>query len=108
MCGISGFYSKHQCSERICAEMLALIHHRGPDDDGVWLNQDAGIALGHKRLSIQDLSPLGHQPMISASGRYVIAYNGEIYNFKVLQVELEKQGCVFRGHSDCTIGHSRN
>jgi len=103
MCGITGFYSKDEFDESICAQMLAPIHHRGPDDDGVWINQDAGIALGHKRLSIQDLSPLGHQPMVSASGRYVVAYNGEIYNFKVLKIELEKQGCAFHGHSDTEV-----
>jgi len=103
MCGFSGILSKDVVHESICQKMLEKIQHRGPDDSGVWIDKDMGIALGHRRLSIQDLSPLGHQPMVSPSGRYVIAYNGEIYNFKVLQVELEKQGHVFRGHSDTEV-----
>jgi len=102
MCGFSGFVSKKIISDT-CQNMLDQIIHRGPDDSGIWLDKDAGIALGHRRLSIQDLSPLGHQPMKSQSGRYVIVYNGEIYNFKVLQADLEKQGCVFQGHSDTEV-----
>jgi asparagine synthase (glutamine-hydrolysing) len=102
MCGFSGFISKNVVSDT-CQSMLNQIVHRGPDDGGIWLDKDAGIALGHRRLSIQDLSPLGHQPMQSQSGRYVIVYNGEIYNFKVLQANLEKQGYVFQGHSDTEV-----
>ena len=82
--------------------MANAIRHRGPDDDGVWVDEAAGIALAHRRLSILDLSPEGHQPMVSASGRYVIAFNGEIYN------HLELRGLLrpapndggWRGHSD--------
>lgn len=66
------------------------ITHRGPDDSGVWCDNEAGIGLAHRRLSIVELSPAGHEPMLSGSGRYVLAFNGEIYNHLALRVELEK------------------
>jgi asparagine synthase (glutamine-hydrolysing) len=104
MCGLAGFFSPlGGASEMVCREMADTLRLRGPDDGGVWVDQNAGVALGHRRLSIQDLSPLGHQPMESPSARYVIAYNGEIYNFHVLQKELERQGNSFRGHSDTEV-----
>ena len=78
--------------------MGKAIVHRGPDDSGMWLDEDAGIGLAHRRLSILDLSPAGHQPMVSASGRYVIAFNGEIYNHLDLRKHLGE--CAWRGHSD--------
>ena len=82
--------------------MALAIRHRGPDDAGAWVDAEAGIALGHRRLSIIDLSPAGHQPMLSSCGRFVLAFNGEIYNHLVLRSELEKSGVspVWRGHSD--------
>lgn len=82
--------------------MSASIVSRGPDDCGVWLDAEAGVALAHRRLSILDLSPAGHQPMLSASGQYVIAFNGEIYNHLELRAEVEKIGSTvkWRGHSD--------
>jgi asparagine synthase (glutamine-hydrolysing) len=83
--------------------MAATLHHRGPDDAGTWVDPADGVALGHRRLSVLDLSPLGHQPMHSASGRYVIVFNGEIYNFRALRAELELAGHSFRGRSDTEV-----
>ena len=83
--------------------MGAAMYHRGPDDHGVWTDETNGIALSHRRLSILDLSPLGHQPMQSASERYVIVFNGEIYNFKQLRQELSGQGHQFKGGSDTEV-----
>jgi len=82
--------------------MATAILHRGPDDAGVWVDAHAGIALAHRRLSILDLSPAGHQPMCSSSGRFVTAFNGEIYNHSELRTELEALGRApsWRGHSD--------
>jgi len=104
MCGIAGYFSTQLKSDETCIRrMVETLRHRGPDDFGVWTNTIAGIALAHARLSVMDLSPLGHQPMVSSCGRYTISYNGEIYNFKSLQNEVEKQGARFRGHSDTEI-----
>lgn len=85
--------------------MIAPLSHRGPDDQGTWVDEERGVALGHRRLSILDLSPQGHQPMASASGRYVIAFNGEIYNFGQLRDELTTAEVApqWRGHSDTEI-----
>jgi len=82
--------------------MAAAVAHRGPDDAGVWADPAIGIALAHQRLAILDLSAAGHQPMLSASGRYVIAFNGEIYNHRALRLELEAAGQAppWRGHAD--------
>ena len=83
--------------------MTKCLAHRGPDDDGVWQDPEAPLLLGHTRLSIIDLSAEGAQPMVSASGRYMIVYNGEVYNFPALMAELEAQGVTFRGHSDTEV-----
>jgi asparagine synthase (glutamine-hydrolysing) len=82
--------------------MASRLHHRGPDDDGTWVDAEAGVALGHRRLAILDLSPAGHQPMSSASGRWVLIFNGEIYNHLELRRELEaaQPAPAWRGHSD--------
>ncbi len=106
MCGIAGFLSPggtRKESEQTIRQMTDTLIHRGPDDGGVWEDVRAGVALGNRRLAIVDLSPEGHQPMHSASGRYVLAYNGEIYNFRALHEELEGRGHRFRGHSDTEV-----
>jgi asparagine synthase (glutamine-hydrolysing) len=106
MCGITGFWNPlglQREDEASLRRMVATLRHRGPDDDGLWLDSDAGIGLGHRRLSILDLSPLGRQPMVSTDGRWVLIYNGEIYNFRELRRVLEATGVRFRGHSDTEI-----
>jgi asparagine synthase (glutamine-hydrolysing) len=103
MCGFTGYLSS---SKKIDSDLLIkmgdTITHRGPNDSGIWSDAETGIGFAHRRLSIVDLSPAGHQPMVSASGRYVIAFNGEIYNHLALRSELEasKNAPNWRGHSD--------
>ncbi len=110
MCGLAGFISKNDtlpCAEwsHVLRQMGDAIRHRGPDDTGVWTDDSAGVGLVHRRLSIVDLSPAGHQPMCSAGGRYVVVFNGEIYNHLDLRRELESLSSPsgsrdWRGHSD--------
>ncbi len=102
MCGIAGIISASRIEADSLSKMIAPLAHRGPDDQGIWIDRDAGIGLGHRRLSIVDLSPQGHQPMISSNGRYVLSYNGEIYNHDALRAELgaASAGIAWRGHSD--------
>lgn len=107
MCGIVGSFNPHASvkADELTARatrMADAILHRGPDDSGVWVDEAAGIALGHRRLSIIDLSPAGHQPMASHCGRYQLAYNGEVYNFEQLRSELDG-GISYRGHSDTEV-----
>jgi asparagine synthase (glutamine-hydrolysing) len=105
MCGIAGIWKKSGDAAETAARMSDAIAHRGPDDSGVWSDSAAGIALGFRRLSIIDLSSAGHQPMHSASGRYTLIYNGEVYNFPAIREELERGGLapVWRGHSDTEV-----
>ena len=106
MCGIAGFWVPGGLTSEagaILTRMTTRVAHRGPDDCGIWCDSSAGIALGHRRLSILDLSPEGHQPMASRDGRYVIIYNGEVYNFAEIRSELEAAGDRFRGHSDTEV-----
>lgn len=108
MCGIAGYWRARPLggeARGIVEAMTSAIAHRGPDDSGAWFDEAAGIALGHRRLSIIDLSAAGHQPMVSPSGRYVTIYNGEIYNHRELRAELEGLGAApnWRGHSDTEV-----
>lgn len=105
MCGFAGFIDPAADRfglEAIVRSMADQLVRRGPDDAGAWCDADSGFALGHRRLAVLDLSPAGHQPMLSASGRWVLAYNGEIYNHLELRAELDVEGMVpeWRGHSD--------
>jgi asparagine synthase (glutamine-hydrolysing) len=106
MCGLTGFLAAGATWPREAVEvarrMADTLVHRGPDDAGVWTDEAAGVALAHRRLAVLDLSPAGHQPMASGGGRYLIVYNGEIYNHLELRVELEECGAApaWRGRSD--------
>lgn len=108
MCGFAGFLSAAggiDCTQaqEVLRHMANAIVHRGPDSDGYWADPALGIGLAHRRLAIVDLSPAGTQPMASGSGRYVLAFNGEIYNHQLLRQSLEREGKViapWRGHSD--------
>lgn len=101
MCGLVGQLSSvtRKSLDVMLTEMSDAISHRGPDDSGIWSDANAGIGLSHRRLSIVDLSSAGHQPMRSASGRYVVVFNGEIYNHLKLRKELDtaRQAYVWRG-----------
>ena len=103
MCGITGYYksSKRQIANNSLQFATNTISHRGPDDVGCF--EDDNIGLGHRRLSIIDLSSAGHQPMTSASGRFIIAYNGEIYNYLQLKNELLSEGYLFKSQSDTEV-----
>jgi asparagine synthase (glutamine-hydrolysing) len=106
MCGIAGFWTPGHADRDALTTLGAMtdaIRHRGPDAAGHWCDEHAGIFLGHRRLSIIDLSPAGSQPMVSPSGRYVISFNGEIYNFQELREELTRAGVRFRGQSDTEV-----
>jgi asparagine synthase (glutamine-hydrolysing) len=103
MCGICGFYSKSSLKfNNAITKMCAAISHRGPDGNGIWQDKNLGIVLGHQRLSIIDLSAAGHQPMQSSSGRFILSYNGEIYNHLALRAELKdiNSNVKWRGNSD--------
>ena len=108
MCGIAGYLAPpmlmgENALTDLAQATAAALAHRGPDDEGIWLDAEAGAALVFRRLAIIDLSARGHQPMISASGRYVMVYNGEIYNYLDLRRDLEATGCRFRGESDSEV-----
>ena len=94
MCGIAGLISSEGSAEDHVKRMIRQVAHRGPDDEGVWTDEAGRVSLGHRRLSIVDLSPAGHQPMRSADGRYVLTFNGEIYNHGELRKRLEAESLV--------------
>lgn len=103
MCGITGFWQQLEQQDtfnRTITSMTDSLIHRGPDDGGVWVNEACGLGMGNRRLAIIDLSPAGHMPMVSKCGQYVLAYNGEIYNFMELRQELEADGYRFRSQTD--------
>jgi len=108
MCGIAGIFDPRgnqgivDISE-VVTRMSDRLRHRGPDSDGTWADSDGGIAFGHRRLAVQDISKTGNQPMQSVNGRYMIVLNGEIYNFKDLRCILESMGHRFRGCSDTEV-----
>ncbi len=109
MCGVAGLWDRRgrlpsaaELAEQAQA-MAAVLAHRGPDDEGVWVDDAAGLALAHRRLAVIDVSPAGHQPMRSRSGRWAVVFNGEIYNFRALREELAQRGQRFEGGSDTEV-----
>jgi asparagine synthase (glutamine-hydrolysing) len=107
MCGLAGILSVGgETADTLRAQVSAMtdrLRHRGPDDDGLWVDAAAGVAFGFRRLAIVDLSPAGHQPMSSATGRFTIVFNGEVFNSRDLARELANTGVQFRGHSDTEV-----
>lgn len=110
MCGLAGFFNvrsdeSSDAQRQAVTRMTNRLRHRGPDDEGIWNDPARGIALGFRRLAIIDLSPAGHQPMTSPDGRFVVAFNGEVYNYLRIRQELEAEGTALnlRGHSDTEI-----
>jgi asparagine synthase (glutamine-hydrolysing) len=103
MCGVAGYVNLNgePASPVVLQAMTDIIAHRGPDGEGHWV--EGAVAIGHRRLSIIDLSDAGHQPMLSADGRYVLSYNGEVYNFRELRLELEARGHQFRSRTDSEV-----
>ncbi len=106
MCGFAGFLCPPGSADHLTSlarRMARTIAHRGPDDEGVWVDPLGSVALGFRRLAILDLTPEGRQPMASADARYVVTFNGEIYNFDALRSELATLGHRFRGRSDTEV-----
>ncbi len=107
MCGITGYYNIAGVNRAEFREELSravtTLNHRGPDDSGLWFNTQRSVGLGHARLAILDLSQHGHQPMVSADGRYVLVFNGEVYNFREIREELEGKGFQFKGSGDSEV-----
>ena len=108
MCGIAGAFSFNPAAQQrtnraVVSRLTDLLRHRGPDGEGLWLSDDARVVLGHRRLAIIDIGPAGAQPMVDATGRWTITFNGQIYNYQKLRSELEDLGCVFRTNSDTEV-----
>lgn len=104
MCGIAGILGPSAATPGTLSAMIRRLAHRGPDDEGLWVDAEAEIGIGHRRLSIVDLSPAGHEPMVSYSGRFVVTFNGEIYNHAEIRADIDRHGLApaggWRGHSD--------
>lgn len=104
MCGIAGTVARNGKVDRAQLETACdALEHRGPDDSGIWVSEDGKLGLGHRRLSIVDLSPSGHQPMIGAGGDHIVVFNGEIYNHRTIRRQLEELGYSFRSTSDTEV-----
>ena len=106
MCRIAGIYNRSLPAAEIknlVKEMCTVLQHGGPNDEGIYEVAGAGLVLGHRRLSIIDLSVNGHQPMQYAGSKYIISYNGELYNYTELKNELKNLGCVFITESDTEV-----
>src|SRR4051794_22696411 len=104
MCGIVGLADSKAAVDPVLLErMSGTLAHRGPDDSGIWIGLEGRVGLGHRRLAIIDLSPLGHQPMRSEDGQITLVFNGEIYNFKSIRAELQALGISFRSQSDTEV-----
>lgn len=105
MCGIVGEINcaGHKVSPAVLEAMRDRLSHRGPDDAGLFLTQDGAVGLGHRRLSVIDLSAAGHQPMTNETGTVWISFNGEIFNFPELKAALSRQGHIFRSHCDTEV-----
>src|ERR1700749_1300761 len=106
MCRIAGVINQSialSSVEVMVKEMCQLLQHGGPDGEGIYSNAENNLVLGHRRLSLIDLSAKGHQPMPYANNRYYISYNGELYNYLELKEELKKAGCCFRSQSDTEV-----
>ena len=103
MCGIAGLinFKNVPAKRNIIQLMTNSIRHRGPDGEGIWLEDN--VAFGHRRLSILDLSKAGNQPMITQDNRWIISFNGEIYNYKIIRSELESLGVIFRTKTDTEV-----
>jgi asparagine synthase (glutamine-hydrolysing) len=108
MCGIAGILLTHTTHRRDLAAidaMAATLNHRRPDGEGIWIDREGGIALGHRRLAIVDLTDAGHQPMLSEDEDLVMTFNGEVYNFATLRPGLKARGHRFRGPPPGTWPH---
>ena len=108
MCGIAGLLAPRDALgedalERLAGSAASQLAHRGPDGAGTWVDSEAGVALGHRRLAIIDTSPDGHQPMVSADGRWVLVFNGEVYDYRALRQDLSGHGVRFRSQSDTEV-----
>src|SRR3569833_1607359 len=101
MCGIGGYVGNFDRS--LLSTKNRVMAHRGPDDEGIWCSSEQRVGLGHRRLAIIDLSPLGHQPMWDITRRVAIVFNGEIYNYKELRIDLEQRGYAFASQTDTEV-----